>query len=101
MEDREKVIRRQVEATCGNEYHFYTEDVLHLLVIIDSLRASQKELVEAGEPIASAVENCSLADIEGVVDEHVIKHYSMKDIKMGDLRRLSQAIEKAKDASNG
>ena len=54
MKDREKVIRRQVEATCGNEYHFYTEDVLHLLVIIDSLRASQKELVEAGEPITRA-----------------------------------------------
>ena len=54
MEDREKVIRRQVEATCGNEYHFYTEDVLHLLVIIDSLRASQEELVEAGEAILSA-----------------------------------------------
>ena len=101
MKDREKVIRRQVEATCGNEYHFYTEDVLHLLVIIDSLRASQKELVEAVEPIASAVENCSLADIEGVVDEHIIKHYSMKDIKMGDLRRLSQAIEKIKGTSNG
>ena len=95
MEDREKVIRRQVEATCGNEYHFYTEDVLHLLVIIDSLRASQKELVgilrEAVDEIAAPPDaNCS-CHLSPPCNDCVTYGYT-RDI----LTQAIQVIDKAK-----
>ena len=50
MEDRERVIRETLDGLYVIRY----EDISYLLALIDSLRASQEELVEAGEAILSA-----------------------------------------------
>ena len=104
MENRESEIREWLKSheekgrTVGRTIpSFDYESMAYLLSIIDSLRASQKELMEAGKLIEK-----DLSLLENLKDESWLRPYGYEyddrlELTLKDLRRLKEAIEKVKE----
>ena len=98
MEDRENRLRNFIDRDPDRDW--FGSDITYLLSIIDSFRASQKELVEAVERVSSAMRDFDqqdLVDTDGIVDGHIMDKYGIADITVGDICRLKQGIEKIKE----